>query len=82
LNLPDFAANLPSLVGVCAVFQRWVHSNRRLACLAVSAALFVPGGGCALFKAENWNPNKYRDQRAVDIEKRLDSDEPIVKNPF
>jgi hypothetical protein len=38
--------------------------------------------GCAFFQPENWNPSKYRDERAVDIDKRLDSREPIVQNPF
>ena len=64
------------------MFHHWVHSNRRFACLAVSAALLVPIAGCAFFNAENWNPNKYRDERAVDIEKRLDSKQPIVQSPF
>jgi hypothetical protein len=29
-----------------------------------------------------WNPERYRDERAADIDHRLDKAEPIVKNPF
>jgi hypothetical protein len=29
-----------------------------------------------------WNPDHYRDERAVDIDHRLDKGEPIVKSPF
>jgi hypothetical protein len=50
--------------------------------VAVLAVLPASAGGCAFFNVENWNPNKYRDERAVDIDKRLDSNEPIIKNPF
>jgi hypothetical protein len=64
------------------VFHRWVHSNRRFACVAALALLLTSTGGCAFFNVDNWNPNNYRDERAVDIDKRLDSKEPIVKNPF
>jgi hypothetical protein len=64
------------------VFDRWVHSNRRLVCLAVFSMLLSCAGSCAFFDPEKWNPSKYRDERAVDIDKRLDSSEPIVQNPF
>jgi hypothetical protein len=37
---------------------------------------------CALWDKDRWNPERYRDERAVDIEKRLERTEPIVKNPF
>jgi hypothetical protein len=49
------------------------------------AALLLPliaMGGCALFHKETWDINRYRDSRAADIDHRLDSSEPIVKNPF
>jgi hypothetical protein len=39
-------------------------------------------GGCTLMNSEWWNPDHYRDDRAVDIDHRLDKAEPIVKNPF
>jgi hypothetical protein len=42
--------------------------------------LFV--GGCKLMNSEWWSPDHYRDDRAVDIDHRLDKAEPIVKNPF
>jgi hypothetical protein len=44
--------------------------------------------GCSLWSqtkekvAENLNMDKYRDNRAVDIDQRLSSPDPIVKNPF
>jgi hypothetical protein len=38
--------------------------------------------GCALFRKENWNIDRYRDERAVDVDRRLERPEPIVKNPF
>jgi hypothetical protein len=46
--------------------------------LAWTVFLLVPVG-CA---SEPWNLDRYRDERAVDIEDRLTRDEPIVKNPF
>jgi len=66
------------------VFLQFIHSNRRAALLASGAIVLFSASGCT-----NWsngkkflNPNTYRDERAVDIEKRLDRTEPIVKNPF
>jgi hypothetical protein len=56
---------------------------RRIGCIAV--CLFVslgPMAGCALWDAERWNIDRYRDERATDIEQRLSSQEPIVQNPF
>jgi hypothetical protein len=38
--------------------------------------------GCALWSNDHWNLDRYRDERAVDIEERLERREPIVKNPF
>jgi hypothetical protein len=37
---------------------------------------------CALLDREHWNIDRYRDERAVDIEQRLERTEPIVENPF
>jgi hypothetical protein len=42
----------------------------------------LPAGGCALMKKETWNLNNYRDERAVDIDTRLEKTGPNVKNPF
>jgi hypothetical protein len=39
-------------------------------------------GGCALFRKETWDIERYRDERAADIDHRLNQNEPIVKNPF
>lgn len=38
--------------------------------------------GCALWKAETWDLNNYRDERARDIDARLSSDVPIGPSPF
>jgi hypothetical protein len=50
--------------------------------LAALLLLLTSAGGCALWNKDTWNIDHYRDQRAVDIEQRLDRNEPIVKNPF
>jgi len=46
----------------------------------VASLAFV--GGCALFHKETWNLDHYRDERATDIDRRLDKPLPIGKNPF
>jgi hypothetical protein len=45
-------------------------------------ALLVPLSGCARWDSEKWNLDQLRDERAVDIDQRLSTREPIVKNPF
>ena len=35
-----------------------------------------------MFHKDFWNMDRYRDERAVDIDNRLNKNEPIVKNPF
>jgi hypothetical protein len=42
----------------------------------------VAFSGCAVFNSENWNFDALRDDRAVDIDKRLEGTKPIVVNPF
>lgn len=59
-----------------------LHSNRRTLLVAVILSLPLLGGGCALWDKDRWNLDRFRDERAVDIEQRLERDEPIVKNPF
>jgi hypothetical protein len=61
-------------------FRRF-HFTRRL---ALAAAMLLPlfAGGCKLMNSDWWNPDHYRDDRAVDIDNRLNKGEPIVKNPF
>src|SRR5262245_25313809 len=58
------------------------HSTRRIAAAAVIALLLGPTIGCAFFKKDTWDLDHYRDERAVDIEHRLERSEPIVKSPF
>jgi hypothetical protein len=44
--------------------------------------LLAPISGCAPWNRDRWNLDRYRDERAVDIDHRLGQSEPIVKNPF
>jgi hypothetical protein len=60
----------------------WHHSTCRVAAVAGVLALLGSAAGCALWNKDTWNFDRYRDERAVDIERRLDRSEPIVKNPF
>jgi hypothetical protein len=65
------------------MFQRLSYFTRPAMCLA--AAMMLPlflTGGCAFFKKETWNLNNYRDERAVDIDHRLEKADTGVKNPF
>ena len=64
------------------MFRRWFYFNCRVAALAAILMPLVSASGCALFRRDTWDINHYRDARAVDIDKRLDKNEPIVKNPF
>jgi hypothetical protein len=50
----------------------------------VAAVLLLPlfSTGCAMMQSDLWNPDHYRDERAVDVDHRLDKAEPIVKSPF
>jgi hypothetical protein len=59
-----------------------LHSNRRALVAAVILSLPFLAGGCARWDKNLWNLDRYRDEQAIDIEKRLERDEPIVKNPF
>jgi hypothetical protein len=43
---------------------------------------FGPLAGCAMWNPDRWNLDRYRDERAVDIEGRLAREKPIVENPF
>jgi hypothetical protein len=64
------------------VFQRPLHLTRRAGRLAALLLPLLSSGGCALWNKDVWNLNNYRDERAVDIDRRLDKSEPIVKSPF
>jgi hypothetical protein len=61
---------------------RWFHSSCRDSCLAAILIISAGAGGCAQWDRERWNLDRYRDERAVDIEQRLERTEPIVENPF
>jgi hypothetical protein len=58
------------------------HSNRRNLLLAAILALPFLASGCTLWNEDTWDLNQYRDERAVDIDQRLERNTPIVKNPF
>jgi len=53
-----------------------------VACLAALLLPLISAAGCALMNKDLWNPDHYRDERAVDIDHRLDKTAPTVKNPF
>lgn len=75
-TLPPLAkpqAEIPS------VFARVMFLIGRLGCLAI---VLGPLTGCAMWDVEKWDPARYRDERAADIDGRLSSSEPIVNNPF
>jgi hypothetical protein len=50
--------------------------------LAAVALSLAAAGGCALIHKETWNLDRYRDERAVDVDHRLNKAVPIGKNPF
>jgi hypothetical protein len=64
------------------VFYHIVHFTRRVAWLAAVLVPLASAGGCALMNQDLWNPDHYRDPRAVDIDHRLDKPVPTAKNPF
>jgi hypothetical protein len=64
------------------LFRFSFHSNCRNVLLAAIVALPILAGGCAMWDGDRWNLDRYRDERAVDIEQRLERTEPVVKNPF
>jgi hypothetical protein len=61
------------------LFARLLCSIGRLCCLA---AVLGPLSGCAMSDFHKWNFDRYRDERARDIDERLSEDRPIVQNPF
>lgn len=44
--------------------------------------LLISTGGCARWNLEDFSLNRLRDDRAVDIDHRLEGTKPIVVNPF
>jgi hypothetical protein len=65
-----------------ALFGRCFYLICRVITLAATLLPLVSAVGCALFREETWDMNRYRDERAVDIDHRLERSEPVVKNPF
>lgn len=62
---------------------RCIYSIGRFVLLAAGVIFSLgPLGGCAAWNADRWDLDRYRDQRAVDIESRLAREKPIVENPF
>lgn len=53
-------------------------ANSTIRHLAIAALLAVPLG-CA---SDAFSLDRYRDERAMDIENRLTRNEPVVKSPF
>jgi hypothetical protein len=81
--LRNFAAHSLNAVGEASILIRfWFHSNWRNACMAAIMSLLIFVGGCAMWDRDRWKLDSYRDAKAVDIEKRLERTEPVVKNPF
>jgi hypothetical protein len=64
------------------VFRHRLHSICRRGCLAAMLVLLVSASGCARWKLEDFSLNRLRDDRAVDIDHRLEGTKPIVVNPF
>jgi hypothetical protein len=63
------------------VFRRSFHSICRTACLAaVLTALATTG--CATWSLDRFNVNQLRDDRAVDIDHRLEGARPLEVSPF
>ena len=62
--------------------RRPLHFTCRLIAVAAIASPLLTAAGCAMFHKDFWNMDRYRDERAVDIDRRLEKNTPIVKNPF
>ena len=65
------------------LFLRWFHFSRRVRLSGSHLILLRRGRRLRVcWDSDRWNIDRYRDERAVDIEQRLERTEPIVKNPF
>ena len=63
--------------------MRCIYSIGKFVLLAAGVMCSLgPLGGCAAWNPDRWNLNRFRDERAVDIEGRLAREKPIVENPF
>jgi hypothetical protein len=64
------------------LFTLTIHSNRRFLTVAGILSLVILAGGCAMWDRDRWDLSRYRDERALDIDQRLSSEEAVVKSPF
>jgi hypothetical protein len=60
--------------------RQFYFSHRLIGAAAI--LMLLASAGCAMFERETWDLNRFRDERAVDIDGRLDSPAPVVQNPF
>jgi hypothetical protein len=81
-DLGNFAAKILPPFRRRTLSRRSFHFSCRLIALAAVVAPFLSLGGCAMFHQGFWSMDRYRDERAVDIDSRLNKNETIVKNPF
>ncbi|MCC7474804.1 MAG: hypothetical protein IT425_05375 [Pirellulales bacterium] len=63
-------------------FRPTSYLTRHAGYLAALVLPLVCATGCKLFEKETWNPNNYRDERAVDIDRRLEKPSDNIPNPF
>jgi hypothetical protein len=83
--LGNFAASLFSRrPGGETLSSRLSYFSRHLVVVAVIATPAALLGGCGVMKYQKdfWNVDRYRDERAVDIDHRLEKSDTGVKNPF
>jgi hypothetical protein len=50
--------------------------------MAAAAVVLASAVGCAKWNPERFSIDRLRDDRAVDVDRRLDNAKPIVANPF
>jgi hypothetical protein len=53
-----------------------------MCCVAAILVLLASSGCATMLDRDTWNINRFRDERAVDIDQRLETSQPIVQNPF
>ena len=66
------------------MFRQLSHFTRRLGLLAALLLAMASSSGCMLWNwnKADWNLERYRDERATDIDHRLDKPLPVSKSPF
>lgn len=63
------------------VRQRF-HSICRITCLAGVIVLLASVCGCTTWDLQRFHPNNFRDERAVDIDRRLEGSKTLMPSPF